>query len=131
MDRWTMRELKDTDDITFAIQILYERRRGLTPYSPLGMKLSEAAHTLADIKVERDRYLERLAAVSNPPEAAYAQETDAEVLEDVTDLSGCDEATKAEILDNARRLEEMQCNPCEPTFPECDVCEFGGADNAE
>lgn len=32
MDRWKMRELKETDDITFAIQILYERRRGLTPY---------------------------------------------------------------------------------------------------
>lgn len=124
MDRWTMRELKETDDITFAIQILYERRRGLTPYSPLGMKLSEAAHTLADIKTERDRYLERLAAVSNTAEVTDEQE-------DVTDLSCCDEATKAEILDNARRLEEMQCDPCEPTSPECDACEFGGADDAE
>ena len=52
MDRWTMRELKETDDITFAICILNERRRGLTPYSPLGMKLSEAAHTLSEIKAE-------------------------------------------------------------------------------
>lgn len=99
MDRWTMRELKETDDITFAIQILYERRKGLTPYSPLGMKLAEAA----------DR-----------------QENDAEVLEDVTDFSDCDEETKAQILENAAKLEEMRCNPCEPTSPECDACELGG-----
>lgn len=130
MDRWTMRELKETDDITFAIQILYERRKGLTPYSPLGMKLSEAAHTLSEIKAERDRYLERLSAVCATQEAADGQETEAEVLEDITDLTGCDEATKLEILDNAKKLEEMQCDPCEPTSPECDACEFGGAEDA-
>lgn len=127
MDRWTMRELKETDDITFAIQILHERRRGLTPYSPLGMKLSEAAHTLSEIKREKDRYLERVSAVCEPSEATDGQENDEEVLEDVTDLSGCDEETKAQILENAARLEEMQCKPCEPTSPECDACEFGGA----
>lgn len=129
MDRWTMRELKETDDITFAIQILYERRKGLTPYSPLGMKLAEAAHTLSEIKAERDRYLERLSAVCAPSEAADEKENDAEVLEDVTDFSDCDEKTKDQILKNAAKLEEMEemrCNPCKPTSPECDACEFGG-----
>lgn len=125
MDRWTMRELKETDDITFAIQILHERRRGLTPYSPLGMKLSEAAHTLSEIKREKDRYLERVSAVCTTPEAADEQEDDTEVLEGVTDLSGCDEETKAQILENAAKLDE-KCKHCNPDYKQCDVCEFGG-----
>lgn len=127
MDRWTMRELKDTDDITFAIQILYERRRGLTPYSQLGMKLAEAARTLSEIKAERDRYHERLCAVCGPSKGTDERENSEDNVEDSTDFSGCDEETKAQILDNAAKLEELQCNPCEPTSPECDECEFGGA----
>lgn len=128
MDRWTMRELKETDDITFAICILNERRRGLTPYSPLGMKLSEAAHTLSEIKAEHDRYLERISAVCATPEAADGQESDAEVLEDVTDLSGCDEATKVQILENAKKLDE-RCEHCNPDYRQCDSCNVGGVED--
>lgn len=71
MDRWTMEELQRTDNIDFAISILNERRAKLTPYSPLGMKLAEAAHTLAEIKQERDRYMERVAEITadEQPEA--------------------------------------------------------------
>ncbi|MCD8239379.1 MAG: hypothetical protein LUC92_08605 [Clostridiales bacterium] len=54
MDRWTMRELKETDDISFAICILNERKKGLTPYSPLGVKIGEAVKTLSEIKQETD-----------------------------------------------------------------------------
>lgn len=126
MDRWTMRELKETDDITFAIQILRERRRGLTPYSPLGMKLVEAVHTLSEIKKEKDRYLERVSAVCTAPEAADGLEDDAEVLENVTDLSDCDEETKAQILENAAKLDE-KCKNRNPDYKQCDTCEFGGA----
>lgn len=101
MDRWTMRELKETDDITFAICILNERRRTLTPYSPLGMKLAEAAHTLANIKAEKDSYLARISA-------ADKQENETVILENETDLSGCDEETKAQILENAERLNSVE-----------------------
>lgn len=125
MERWTMQELKETDDITFAICILNERRRTLTPYSPLGMKLAEAAHTLHAIKTETEAYLARVSAAGKFNEVQ-------EGLEDATDLSGCDEETKAQILANAERLEKMQCEPCQPTQPECGECEFaGGEDDAE
>lgn len=110
MERWTMKELKNTDDITFAVCILNERKKTLNPYSPLAKKLEEAAKTLSEIKAEKDRYIARISDLGDG----------------VTDLSGCDEETKAQILDNAARLEEMQCKPCEPTSPECDACGFGG-----
>lgn len=55
MDRWTMKELKETDDIDFAICILNERRNTITPYSPLGIKLSNAVHTLSELKTEHNR----------------------------------------------------------------------------
>jgi hypothetical protein len=123
-----MRELKETDDITFAIAILHERRKTLTPYSPLGMKLAEAAHTLSEIKSEKDKYLAQLSAVCARPEATGEQGNNVEVLEDITDLSSCDEETKAQILENAEKL-SMQCKPCQPTSPECDDCDFGGVEN--
>ncbi len=122
MDRWTMKELKETDDITFAICILNERRRTLTPYSPLGMKLAEAAHTLSNIKAEKDRYLARISAVDG-------QENEAEIFGDETDLSDCDEETKAQILDNAAKLDAMQCEQCQPTQPECEFA--GGIEDAD
>ncbi len=115
MDRWTMRELKDTDDITFAICILEERRRGLTPYSPLGMKLKEAAHTLSRIKDETDKYMTAIHEVCNGEqdgEQAEAEYPDDECGEDMdvptTDLSNCDEETKATILANAELLEARE-----------------------
>lgn len=59
MDRWTMQELEQTDDLDFSICILNERRAKITPYSPLGIKLSKAVHTLHNIKEERDKYIPR------------------------------------------------------------------------
>lgn len=47
MDRWTIEQLKKTDDIDFAVAILNERRSGLTNiYSPLSERLERAARTL-------------------------------------------------------------------------------------
>lgn len=43
MDRWTIEELKNLNSYDFAKAILNERRRKVTPYSPLGVKLAEAA----------------------------------------------------------------------------------------
>lgn len=54
MDRWTKKELETIDDIDFAICILDERRRGVVPYSPLGQKLSKAAHTLSKLKEDKN-----------------------------------------------------------------------------
>lgn len=57
MDRWTIKELRSTSNINFAISILNERRYKITPYSPLGMKLAEAAHTLCKIEeMQKNRY---------------------------------------------------------------------------
>lgn len=53
MDRWTQEELKNTDDLSFAIQILYERRKGLNPYAPLYQKLSQTVSTLNTIREEK------------------------------------------------------------------------------
>lgn len=57
MDRWTIQKLNETDDITFAISILNERGKTLSPYAPLGMKLQKAAHTLSLIKADREKIL--------------------------------------------------------------------------
>lgn len=57
MDRWTQAELKSTDNISFAIQILYERRKGLNPYAPLYQKISEAVSELADIRAEKQKFI--------------------------------------------------------------------------
>ena len=61
MDRWTQEELKNTDDLTFAIQILYERRKGLNPYAPLYQKLSQTVSTLNTIREEKEKFLARIA----------------------------------------------------------------------
>lgn len=118
MDRWTMQELKDTDDISFAVAILGERKKGLNPYSPLAKKLDEAARTLEEIKHEKDRFIARISGI---PDACDDGE--------VTDFSDCDEETKRQILENAEKL-DMRCEPCTPTSPECDDCEFGGVEDA-
>jgi len=60
MDRWTMEQLEATDDLDFAVCILNERRNRLNPYSPLAMKLSNAASAISAIKEEKDRYLRRI-----------------------------------------------------------------------
>lgn len=49
MDRWTMKELGNLTDLEFAAAILMERRRKVTPYSPLGQKLDHARYTLLDL----------------------------------------------------------------------------------
>ena len=61
MDRWTQDELKNTDDLSFAIQILYERRKGLNPYAPLYSKISQAVNTLATIREEKEKFIARIA----------------------------------------------------------------------
>ena len=50
MNRWTIKELKETDDITFAMCILSERREGLNQEAPLAKKLRSTYHTLDRLK---------------------------------------------------------------------------------
>lgn len=50
MKIWTMEKLNSTDDLSFAIQVLQDRGKGLDRYSPLSRKLSETADTLAKIR---------------------------------------------------------------------------------
>lgn len=61
MDRWTQEELKNTDDLSFAIQILYERRKGLNPYAPLYQKISQAVSSLDMIRAEKEKFISRIA----------------------------------------------------------------------
>lgn len=60
MERWTQEELEKTDNLTFAIAILNERRNRLNPYSPLSVKLAAAAKELEEIKDEKLRFLSRI-----------------------------------------------------------------------
>ena len=51
MNRWTIKELGEIDDIGFAIAILNERRTELTnPYAPLAKKIEEAIKTLESLR---------------------------------------------------------------------------------
>lgn len=68
MDRWTQDELKNTDDLSFAIQILYERRKGLNPYAPLYSKISQAVNTLATIREEKEKFIAKIAQGAATPE---------------------------------------------------------------
>lgn len=107
MDRWTMEDLERTDDIDFAIAILNERRAKLTPYSPLGTKLTETVHTLNTIKEERDKYIAKLAEAT-----ARAQIT----------------------MEEAASFDAPQAGPfepCQPTFPECEGCDYSGEEPQE
>lgn len=101
MDRWTLKELKETDDITFAIAILNERKSGLMAYSPLRMKLSEAAKTLGMIKEEKDAFIAKISGHN-------AQKEESTDIYRGDDFSNCDEETKSIILDNAERLDMVQ-----------------------
>ena len=51
MSRWTIKELNETDDITFAMSILAERRNALSNLeAPLAIKLNRAHNTLDRIR---------------------------------------------------------------------------------
>jgi hypothetical protein len=51
MNRWTMKELEEIDDIGFAIAILNERLADLSnPYAPLAKKIEEAIKTLKSLR---------------------------------------------------------------------------------
>ena len=74
MDRWTQDELKNTDDLSFAIQILYERRKSLNPYAPLYSKISQVVNTLAMIREEKEKFIAKIAqgAAEKPKERQEA-----------------------------------------------------------
>ena len=61
MERWTIERLKNTDDLSFAIEILYERRANLNPYAPLYEKISRTVLTLMEIRDEKERFIARIA----------------------------------------------------------------------
>jgi hypothetical protein len=50
MERWTIKQLKETDDITFAMSILSERLGGLNVNAPLAKKLQSARSTLDNLR---------------------------------------------------------------------------------
>lgn len=56
MNRWTIDELTANDSYEFAKAILHERRAKVNPYSPLGIKLSEAAVEIG-AAAERERMI--------------------------------------------------------------------------
>ena len=84
MDMQTANDFDGTEDISFAISVLNKRRRELSNNFPLAMKIVSAIRTLVEIKASID-------------------ETG-----DITDLSDCDEDTKAQILENAEKLDAME-----------------------
>jgi len=48
---WTIEQMKNMDDLSFAITILNERRNKLTNvYSPLSQKLGKAIKTLENLR---------------------------------------------------------------------------------
>ncbi len=49
-NRWTIEELKRTDDLMFAMCILSERREKLNQEAPLAKKIAKAYHTLSAIR---------------------------------------------------------------------------------
>lgn len=53
MNRWTMKELEKTDNITFAMCILSERRSLLNQEAPLAKKLQSAYHTLEELRSQK------------------------------------------------------------------------------
>jgi len=46
MNKWTLEQLENIDNITFAMSILSERAAKLNPNSPLARKLNDARHSL-------------------------------------------------------------------------------------
>ena len=50
MNKWTINELNKTDDITFAMSILSERRAELNPNAPLAQKIVSTLITLEKIR---------------------------------------------------------------------------------
>lgn len=68
MDRWTQEKLERTDDLSFAIAILNERKSSLNPYSPLSMKLNAATKAIEDIRDEKDRFLRRICGLEESGE---------------------------------------------------------------
>lgn len=49
-NRWTIEELKRTDDLMFAMCILSERREKLNQEAPLAKKIAKAYHTLSAMR---------------------------------------------------------------------------------
>lgn len=66
MDRWTLNELKNTDEITFAIKMLRDRQKTLNAYSPLSKKIGESIRYLEAMKREKDLFLERISSPARP-----------------------------------------------------------------
>ena len=50
MNKWTIKALKETDDITFAMCILSERRKSLNPNAPFAQKLANTIQLLEKIR---------------------------------------------------------------------------------
>ena len=50
MRKWTMKELRETDDLTFAMAIMRERSGKLNPNAPLMKKLNKAVATLDAVR---------------------------------------------------------------------------------
>lgn len=121
MDTAKINEFDGTEDLAFAICILNKRRRDLLNNFPLVMKIVSSIRTIVDIK------------------------TSIEETENVTDLSDCDDDVKAQILENAKKLDERQKHTIQEAdantdmqckhgrwvdeydgLPFCSVCDYNG-----
>lgn len=113
MDRWTMDELERTDDLTFAICILDERRSRLNRYSPLSMKIQAAQQTLRRIKDAQDRFMQDICPLTEK-EIGEAMDKAADIVtaldeaEDSEDLSELDGETKRMLLENDAALKARE-----------------------
>ncbi len=63
-NRWTIKQINETDDLTFAMCILSERREMLNQEAPLAKKLRSAYHTLDSLRNRRSIMAEKKAAMT-------------------------------------------------------------------
>ncbi len=82
-NRWTVKELNEADDLTFAMCILSERRGLLNQEAPLAKKLHQAYHTLEELRDacrENRHFADGIITVK---EAIYRQVQHGHLLEDI------------------------------------------------
>jgi hypothetical protein len=49
-ERWTINHLKETDDLTFAIRVLLERKEELNRYAPLAQRIQKVINELRELR---------------------------------------------------------------------------------
>ena len=69
MKRWTIKELKEIDDFSFAVVIMNERKNSLTNYySPLNQKICHACTTIINAKRTAELFQNMVAEMLKRPD---------------------------------------------------------------